>query len=152
MGSKGKTREPADTLYGGFPPRLPRPPRQPGGQALTQLRQSLPHAFLHRFDGDLECTRNLDISEPVLAAKPKDFTAVVGQAIYGVAHSPLQLDTEDLFFGGWRARGIDCCGCSFALDDSLVPNVIERPISRRPNEIGAKALLHRQRLAPAPQL
>src|SRR5882672_7840483 len=139
MGPKGKTREPGDTLYGSFPPRLPRPPRQPGRQALAQLSKSLPHAFLHCLDGDFKRAGNLDISESVLAAQSKDFTAAVGQAIYGVAHSPLQLHTEDLFFGGWRARGIDCRGCSFALDDSLVPNVIERPIARRPNEIGAKA-------------
>jgi len=33
-----------------------------------------------------------------------------------------------------------------------VPNVVERPISRGPNEIGAKGLLHLQRLAAAPQL
>src|ERR1700693_642217 len=116
-GSKRKDTRARDyPLYGSFPPRLPRPPRQPGGQALAQLRQSLPHAFLHRFDGDLQRTGNLDIFEPVLAAKLKDFTAAVGQAIYRVTHSPLQLDTEDLFFGRWRARGIDSRGCGLALD------------------------------------
>src|SRR5258708_35245474 len=127
MGPKGKTREPRHTLYGSFPPGFPRPPRQPRRQALAQLRQSLPHAFLHCLDGDFKRAGNLNISESVLAAQSKDFTAVVGQAIYGVALSPLQLHTEDLFFGGWRSRGVDCPGCSFGVPELVVPDAIERP-------------------------
>jgi hypothetical protein len=149
---EGETLEPADTLYGGFPPRFPRPARQPGRQAVPQLRKRLPHSFLHRLDGDLERTGDLDISEPMLAAQLKDFATLVGQASYGIAHRALQLETEDLFLGRWRARGIHSRGCSFAFDDSLMPNVVEGPIARRPNEIGAKGLLYLQRLATPPQL
>src|ERR1700730_1838280 len=75
----GETLEPADTLHRGFPPPLPRPAGQPGGQARPQFRESLPHSFLHRLDGDLERARDLDVPEPLLAAQSKDFAAVVGE-------------------------------------------------------------------------
>jgi hypothetical protein len=149
---EGETRKLADTLYGRFPPPFPRPARQPGREALAQLRESLPHSLLHRLDGDLERGRDLGVLEPLLATHLKDFTAFFGQAIYRVAHRLLQLDTEDLVFRRRRARRVDCRERSLARDDPLVPNVVESSISGGPNEIGAKGLLHFQRLAAAPQL
>lgn len=149
---EGETLEPLDTLHRRFPPAFSPRAGHPWREAFAQLREGLPHSLLNRLDGDLKRARNLGVLEAALATQLKDFPAILRKSFYRITYRTLELDTKDLFFRGRRAWRVEGRNGGFARNDSLVSNMIERPIAGGSYEIGAKSLFNYERFAAAPQL
>src|SRR5262249_30421792 len=123
---------------------------QPRGETRAQMFQRFSHLRFDGLDGNAERLRDLGVAKPLLTAEPKYFATCRRQLRHRGGNRVSQLARDE----PRRTRGRNALFANQmwlgAFLNVGVPNLIERAIARRTNQIRAQRFLDRDGRATAP--